>query len=257
MRRLIFGSVCGLSVFICVPRAAPAAELKAFPNAFLVRDAYNGGDTFSVTQNGKAFRLKLYFADAPEAVYSEKIRREIKYFGAGSADTVLYYGREAAKFSSKILNGPFTFYTSFEEAENGAYYCFIKAPGNSDMGSLLVYNGFAGVAERGRGTPERLSASEMYEYLRSLERKARRGGAGIWAAVKARPDGPPSEKTRPAKININSATREELMSVKGIGSVLSRRIIENRPYSGVEDLLKVKGIGKKSLSKIRDEVCAE
>ena len=44
-------------------------------------------------------------------------------------------------------------------------------------------------------------------------------------------------------IDLNSASKEELMSVDGIGPVLSARIIAGRPYKTVDDLLKVKGIG--------------
>lgn len=54
-----------------------------------------------------------------------------------------------------------------------------------------------------------------------------------------------------AKININSATQEELMQLKGIGEALSQRIVEyrekNGPFERVEDILKIKGIGQKVL----------
>ncbi|GJQ24147.1 hypothetical protein BIY37_08310 [Candidatus Brocadia sapporoensis] len=52
-------------------------------------------------------------------------------------------------------------------------------------------------------------------------------------------------------IDLNSASKEELMSVDGIGPVLSARIIAGRPYKTVDDLLKVKGIGPKKLKNIR------
>lgn len=59
-----------------------------------------------------------------------------------------------------------------------------------------------------------------------------------------------------SKININIATKEELMLLPGIGEVLSKRIIdyrtENGPFQNVEDLINVKGIGNKSLERIKD-----
>ena len=54
-----------------------------------------------------------------------------------------------------------------------------------------------------------------------------------------------------ALLNPNTAGKEELMSINGIGPVLSSRIIAGRPYVTVDDLLKVKGIGPKRLKKFR------
>jgi len=54
-----------------------------------------------------------------------------------------------------------------------------------------------------------------------------------------------------ALLNPNTAGKEELMSINGIGPVLSARIIAERPYKTVDDLLKVKGIGPKKFEHIR------
>jgi competence protein ComEA len=64
-----------------------------------------------------------------------------------------------------------------------------------------------------------------------------------------------------ATVNINSATVKELQSLPGIGQVTAERIItyrtEKGPFSAVDDLGKVKGIGEKSLEKIRELVSVE
>jgi len=52
-------------------------------------------------------------------------------------------------------------------------------------------------------------------------------------------------------LDLNSAGKEELMSINGIGPVLSAKIIAGRPYKTVDDLLKVKGIGPKKLKNFR------
>lgn len=60
-----------------------------------------------------------------------------------------------------------------------------------------------------------------------------------------------------AAVNINTATKEELMSVKGIGEAKAEAILEYRskkPFESVEELEKVKGFGKKNLEKIKDEL---
>lgn len=61
-------------------------------------------------------------------------------------------------------------------------------------------------------------------------------------------------KKKAGKINLNSADRKELESIKGIGPALAGRILEYRakhgPFQKTEDLLAVKGIGPKKLKKI-------
>lgn len=69
------------------------------------------------------------------------------------------------------------------------------------------------------------------------------------SAMRARPTGP---------ININRASRSEFESLNGIGPVLASRIIAyrkaNGPFSTIEDLLKVPGIGESVFSKFKSKI---
>ena len=65
----------------------------------------------------------------------------------------------------------------------------------------------------------------------------------------------------PKKIDINKAGIDELDLLDGIGPSLAGRIIEYRqkygPFTRVEDLKNVKGIGDKLFDRIKNEVSAE
>jgi competence ComEA-like helix-hairpin-helix protein len=63
------------------------------------------------------------------------------------------------------------------------------------------------------------------------------------------------------KVNLNTADKELLMSVSGIGSRLAERILEYRRQAGgfrqVEELKRIQGINEYRFGKIRDHVVAK
>ena len=55
-------------------------------------------------------------------------------------------------------------------------------------------------------------------------------------------------------ININAASQSELETLWGIGPVTAQNIIEQRPYSSVEELLSKKIIKQNVYDKIKDQI---
>ena len=62
------------------------------------------------------------------------------------------------------------------------------------------------------------------------------------------------------KININTASKDELMSLNGIGDTLAQNIIDYRKknvFESIEDVLNVNGIGQSKYEKIKEYICVE
>lgn len=75
--------------------------------------------------------------------------------------------------------------------------------------------------------------------------------SGIPSTVEKLLPKPPLRKI----IELNRATREDLMTLPGIGPALADRILENRKEKGafqsVEDLMRIRGIKEKTVEKLR------
>ncbi len=58
-------------------------------------------------------------------------------------------------------------------------------------------------------------------------------------------------------IDLNTAPVEALEALPGVGPKTAQAIIDGRPYSTVEGLIRVKGIGEKTLEKLRPFIDVE
>lgn len=60
------------------------------------------------------------------------------------------------------------------------------------------------------------------------------------------------------KINLNTATTEQLQTLPGIGPSMAKRVIEYRTKVGkfnkIEEIINVKGIGEKKFQKMKDRL---
>ena len=63
-----------------------------------------------------------------------------------------------------------------------------------------------------------------------------------------------------ARVNINSASADELASLPGLGPAKAKAIIDHRseqPFRSPDDLRKVKGIGDKLFDRVKDQITVE
>jgi competence protein ComEA len=59
------------------------------------------------------------------------------------------------------------------------------------------------------------------------------------------------------KVNLNTATKEQLEALPEIGPVKAQAIIDGRPYKTPEDVMKVKGIKEGTYNKIKDSITVQ
>jgi DNA uptake protein ComE-like DNA-binding protein len=72
----------------------------------------------------------------------------------------------------------------------------------------------------------------------------------------AAPAAQPSTAGKPALLDLNSASKQELETLKGIGAARSEAIIKGRPYRGKDELLSKKIVPSNVYDDIKDKVIA-
>lgn len=262
--------------------AEPLTELAS---CTLIPTKWADGDSFLArTADGSEHTVRLYGADCIESQVTDntdarRLRSQRRYFGISdyggtpqsSIAAAKECGAKAGKRTAELLAKPFTIHTAFSDARgDGKYkriYAFVTTSEKRDLASQLVAEGLARAFGVYRETPDKHHADSFREELRDLELQAAKRGAGVWAKTdwEKLPIERRLERNEEAELALatdgatapdansidpNSAARDELMRLPGIGEVTANAIIENRPYKTLDELTRVPGIGPKTLEKI-------
>lgn len=163
------------------------------------------------------------------------------------------------------------------------FYALIETK-EGDLGEQLVENGLARPFGRSAKPPGLESSKAEWEKLEQLENEAKQQRIGGWgenlgrlnvrahkegntslaisffsnpqpvltpaafsgsAVISPTPASSPQKEPTSSKLDVNSASEEQLETIPGIGPALASRIIAARPFKSADDLQKVKGIGNK------------
>jgi competence protein ComEA len=77
------------------------------------------------------------------------------------------------------------------------------------------------------------------------------------AADKATKEDKAAKPGKKEPIDINSASAEELQTLKGIGDAYAKKIIDGRPYKGKDELIQKNIIPKATYDKIKGQIIAK
>jgi endonuclease YncB( thermonuclease family) len=274
-----------ISFLTILTRSFAAEPLTKIEGCVFVPTKWADGDSFLVrTPNNEEMTIRLYGADCLEwhvtdASDERRLRSQRRYFGITGTDAdpriaikdAKNFGQAAYEATKLALSAPFTVHTVFADARGDGrhkrIYAFVTTSRGTDLASDLVSAGLARAFGVSRETHDGKSQDEYRAELADLELQAATLRRGVWSKTnwETLPTERKDQRTEDEElaiamgdaqiaagqlVDLNSAARDEIMTLPGIGEELANRIIEHRPIQSPSDLIKVPGIGPGILTKI-------
>jgi len=259
--------------------------LHRYDGCALNSSDWSDGDSFSLRfADGKDYTIRLYGVDCLEttgedATDARRLRAQRRYFGISlvggspraSNDLAKEWGRKAKVRVAELLSKKCTVHTAWTDGRGSArfkrYYGFVTLGDGRDLAAVLVEEGLARAFGVYRRDYSGASGEDYRETMRDLELGAAVGRRGIWKMTdwKRLPAERRSQRDEAAELDAakgkplgpidpNAASRDDLMLLPGIGEKTALAIIEERehgPYRKAADLIRVSGIGKKTVEKLK------
>jgi len=277
--------VCWVTAWLAatgLARAEDSLPLQDLGRCRLQEATWLDGDSFPVIlPDGRTVTIRLYGVDCFETNVqgddsnARRLRDQRRWFGIADIEVAQDYGEAAKQLVAELLAEPFMIHTAFADGRGDPqfkrYYGFVTLSDGRDLSEVLVQLGLARAFGVSRSRPDGSSAEEWKARLADLELQASKRGVGAWAETDW--ERLPQERSDLRKeeaelalvmgaskvqdgetVDVNTAARDELMRLPGIGEVTAVAIIEGRPFLRVEDLRRVRGIGAATLEKLRPHV---
>ncbi|MCP9291426.1 phospholipase D-like domain-containing protein [Gracilimonas sediminicola] len=240
------------------------AKEEAFPPAPpLETDRWY--EVFSIT-DGSRFEIEI----APGFGYGVRfLGVDVPTIYAGQ-DSAEFYSGAAADYLHNLLEGRKVRLKGFDggkpEARYNAFQAYVEMQyddGPVSLNKMLLEKGFGTTSVYYRQNEDSVSAFKRYQ------ESARTKDEGLWKHPKKigsktlRADevdtGSPTNVMYP--ININTADEATLQLLPGIGPAYSKRIVqyrlENGSFKSVDEITNIRGIGPKTLQKLRPIITLE
>lgn len=240
------------------------AKEESFPPAPEI-DINKWYDVFSIS-DGSRFEIDI----APGFGYSVRfLGVDVPSIYAGG-DSAHYYSGVAAEYLKNVLPGRKVRIKGYDggvpDARYNAFQAYVEMQhedGPISLNKLLLEKGYGTTSVYYRQNPDSIEAFKEYV------EKAKQQELGLWKnpdkigtkvlRAEAVDFGSPTNVMYP--ININTADEATLQLLPGIGPAYSKLIVdyrtENGGFSSVEEITNIRGIGPKTLEKLRPIVTIE
>jgi|GEM_PF-3300641 len=216
-------------------KVSPDGAFKVIPAGTLPEDGIIDGVTFAlVGKDGKRKTYRIYHIQAPIDPTPTK---------AANANLREFLTRQKFAIYSSGATETLTVGEGEKQTEVAAELVFINTA-RGLLGARIVSDGLAYAGgDSTSDLPDGTAAAAYLEELRKLSQRAETSKLGVF--------GKHAEPEKDIRVNINTATSDELQELPGIGPATAATIIKERPIRSISKFTKIDGIGPATEAKLR------